>query len=314
MSEIIKKATRDGYGDMLVELGKKHTDFAVLDADLSASTKTATFGKVFPERHINCGIAEENMMGIAAGFAASGMKVFASSFAMFAVGRAYEIIRNSIGYTSLNVKIGASHAGVTVGEDGASHQCIEDLTLMRVIPGMTVLNPCDYEEAKSCVKAAYETDGPFYIRFGRLAIPVLEKQTNFELGKGIELVQGNDVAIIATGYMVHEALKAAEILSQDGIKARIINIHTIKPLDNDIVIKAAKECGAIVTAEEHSIIGGLGSAVTEAICELCPTPVLRIGVEDVFGISGPALELINHFKLDAKSIAEKANTAISLKK
>ncbi len=315
MSDVKKIATRDSYGNELVALGKENPDVFVLDADLSAATKTSTFQKAFPERFINAGIAEGNMMGIAAGLAATGKTVFASSFAMFAAGRAFEQIRNSIGYPHLNVKIGATHAGISVGEDGATHQCCEDIALMRSIPGMVVLNPADDTEARKAVRAAASIDGPVYLRFGRLAVPVLfEEDYQFEIGKGVTLVQGNDVTIVATGLMVGEALKAAEQLKNEGIFARVINMATIKPIDKDILLAAAKETGAIVTAEEHNIIGGLGSAVAETLCETLPVPVLRVGVEDTFGKSGPALDLLPLFGLCAENIVAKAKAAVAMKK
>lgn len=316
MAEIIKKATRESYGEALAELAEKYEDLIVLDADLAAATKTGIFKKACPERFIDCGIAEANMMGIAAGLSTTGKKVFASSFAMFAAGRAYEIVRNSIGYPHLNVKIGATHAGISVGEDGATHQCNEDIALMRTIPGMTIINPADDVETKAAVEAALNINGPVYMRFGRLAVENFnDKETyKFEVGKGIQLRDGSDVTIIATGLMVNEARKAADILEAKGISARIINMHTIKPLDKDIVCKAAKETGVIVTAEEHSIIGGLGSAVAEAVTECCPVPVIKVGVNDVYGHSGPAVELLKEFGLTAENIAEKAEYAITLKK
>ncbi len=316
MADIIKKATRESYGEALVELAEKYEDLYVLDADLAAATKTGTFKKAYPERFIDCGIAEANMMGIAAGLAATGKKVFASSFAMFAAGRAYEIVRNSIGYPHLNVNIGATHAGISVGEDGATHQCNEDIALMRTIPGMVIINPSDDVEAKAAVKAAIEFNGPVYLRFGRLAVPVINNNDNykFELGKGIQLKDGKDITIIATGLMVYRALDAAAELEKDGINARVINIHTIKPIDRDIIIKAAKETGVIITAEEHSIIGGLGSAVAEVVTESCPIPVIRIGINDVYGHSGPADELLTEFKLTADNIVKTAKEAIQLKK
>lgn len=314
MADVIKCATRDAYGAALKELGARD-DILVLDADLAKATKTIAFKKEFPEKFVDCGIAEGNMMGVAAGLAASGYTVFASSFAMFAAGRAFEQVRNSIAYPKLNVKIGATHAGISVGEDGASHQCCEDIALMRSIPGMVIINPADDVEAKAAVHAAAAHEGPVYMRFGRLAVPrVNSEDYKFELGKGVELKSGNDVTIIATGLMVNEALIAAENLKAEGIDARVINIHTIKPIDRDIIIKAAKETGAIVTAEEHSIIGGLGSAVSEVICEEYPVPVVRLGVNDTFGKSGPAVELLKIFGLDAANIAEKAKKAVSLKK
>ena len=297
-------ATRDSYGNALVELGKEHDNLVVLDADLAAATKTVTFKKAFPERHIDCGIAESNMAGIAAGMSSSGYVPFLSSFAMFAAGRAFEQVRNSIGYPHLNVKIGATHAGISVGEDGATHQCNEDLALMREIPGMVVINPCDDVEARAAVKAAYDYVGPVYMRFGRLALPVIndEETYKFEIGKGITLREGKDVTIIATGLCVSESLKAADILKEQGIDAMVINIHTIKPIDEELVIKGAKATGRVFTVEEHSIIGGLGSAVAEVLSEKCPTKLTRIGVNDTFGESGPAKELIKKYKLDAEGI------------
>ena len=302
-----KIATRDSYGNALVELGKKHPEVVVLDADLAGATKTSVFMKEFPERHIDCGIAEGNMMGVAAGLAATGKVPFASTFAMFAAGRAFEQIRNSIGYPHLNVKIGATHAGISVGEDGATHQCNEDIALMRTIPGMVIINPSDDIEAKAAVEAAYEYEGPVYLRFGRLAVPVINENENykFELGKGIVLREGKDVAIFATGLEVNEALIAAEKLAADGIQAKVINIHTIKPIDEELIVQAAKECGKVVTVEEHSVIGGLGSAVCDVLSAKCPTPVYKIGVEDRFGESGPALELIKKYELDGESIYKK---------
>ena len=314
MSEVKKVATRVGFGTALVELGEKRDDFLVMDADLAAATQTGMFKKAFSERFYDCGIAEQNMMGIAAGIAATGKKVIVSSFAMFAAGRAFEQIRNSIGYPHLNVIIGATHAGISVGEDGATHQCCEDIALMRTIPGMTIINPADETEAKKAVFAAIEHDGPVYMRFGRLAVPVVfDEDYNFEIGKGVELKSGSDVTIIATGLMVKEALEAYDMLAKEGISARIINMATIKPLDKDIVIKAAKETGAIVTAEEHSVIGGLGSAVSEVLCEEYPVPVVKLGVYDTFGHSGPANDLLDEFGLRAKDIVEKAKKAISMK-
>ena len=315
MADVIKCATRDAYGKALKELGASRDDILVLDADLAKATKTITFKKEFPEKFIDCGIAEGNMMGIAAGLATSGYTVFASSFAMFAAGRAFEQVRNSIAYPKLNVKIGATHAGISVGEDGASHQCCEDIALMRSIPGMVIINPADDIEAIQAVHAAADFDGPVYMRFGRLAVPrVNAEDYKFEIGKGVELKGGNDVTIVATGLMVAPALEAAEMLKADGIDARVINIHTIKPIDKEILVKAAKETGAIVTAEEHNIIGGLGGAVCEALSEEYPVPVVRLGVEDTFGKSGPALELLKIYGLDAEHIAEKAKKAVSLKK
>ncbi len=314
MADVIKCATRDAYGAALKELGERD-DILVLDADLAKATKTITFKKEFPDKFIDCGIAEGNMMGIAAGLATTGYTVFASSFAMFAAGRAFEQVRNSIAYPKLNVKIGATHAGISVGEDGASHQCCEDIALMRSIPGMVIINPADDVEAKAAVHAAAAHEGPVYMRFGRLAVPRINAEDyKFELGKGVLLRDGKDVTIVATGLMVGEALIAAEKLKAEGIDARVINIHTIKPIDKDILVKAAKETGAIVTAEEHSIIGGLGSAVTEVLSEEYPVSVVRLGVNDTFGKSGPALELLKIFGLDADNIAEKAKKALSLKK
>ena len=309
MSDVIKKATRDGYGRALVELGREHSDIVVLDADLAASTKTGMFKKEFPERHFDCGIAEENMVAAAAGMAAMGLVPFASSFAMFAAGRAYEQVRNSVGYPHLNVKIGATHGGISVGEDGASHQCCEDFALMRSIPGMVVLNPADEVEARKAVKAAYAYDGPVYLRFGRLAVPVIHGEDyDFAIGKGEQLTEGNDVAILATGLMVNEALMAAQTLRAEGIGARVINLCTIKPLDEEIVLKAARECGKIITCEEHSVIGCLGEAVCSLLSEVCPTPVRRIGVGDVFGYSGPAWDLLKAFGLSAEHIVEVAKS------
>ena len=308
MSEIKKVATRESYGKALVELGQEHEDVVVLDADLAAATKTSTFRKAFPERHFDCGIAECNMVAAAAGMATMGLVPFASSFAMFAAGRAFEQVRNSIGYPQLNVKIGATHGGISVGEDGASHQCCEDFALMRSIPGMVVLCPSDDVEARAAVKAAYAHQGPVYLRFGRLAIPVFhdEETFKFEIGKGEQLTEGNDIAIIATGLMVDEARKAAEALKAEGIAARVINICTIKPLDEEIVLKAAKECGKVITCEEHSIIGGLGEAVAALLSEKCPTIMRRIGVNDEFGHSGPAWDLLKQFGLSAENIANVA--------
>ena len=307
MSEVKKIATRESYGNALAELGATCPDLVVLDADLSGATKTGTFKKAFPERHINCGIAEGNMMTVAAGIATTGKVPFASSFAMFAAGRAFEQVRNSIGYPHLNVKIGATHAGISVGEDGATHQCNEDIALMRAIPGMVVINPADDIEAKAAVKAAYEYVGPVYLRFGRLAVPVITDNADykFEIGKGIVLREGKDVAIIATGLEVGESLAAAEMLAADGIDAKVINIHTIKPLDEELVVAAAKETGKVVTVEEHSVIGGLGSAVAEVLSEKAPTKMLKIGVNDTFGESGPAVALIKKYGLDAESIYNK---------
>ncbi len=315
MADVVKIATRDAYGNALVEAGKLNPDFVVLDADLAAATKTGVFKKEFPERFYDCGIAEGNMISIAAGIAATGKRVFASSFAMFAAGRAFEQVRNSIGYPHLNVIIGATHAGISVGEDGATHQCNEDIALMRTIPGMTIINPADATEARAAVLAALELDGPVYIRFGRLAVPVIfGDDYNFEVGKGVELREGNDVTIVASGLLVNEALQAYDMLKSEGINARIINIHTIKPLDSDIIIKAAKETGAIVTAEEHSVIGGLGSAVCDVVSENCPVPVIKVGVYDEFGKSGPANDLLDIFGLRAVNLVEAAKRAIALKK
>lgn len=314
MSEIIKTATRDAYGKALVELGDTDKKIIVLDADLAAATKTGMFKKAHPEKFVDCGIAEGNMMGVAAGLAASGYTVFASSFAMFAAGRAFEQVRNSIGYPHLNVKIGATHAGISVGEDGASHQCCEDIGLMRTIPGMVILNPADDIEARACVLAAAEHDGPVYMRFGRLAVPrVFDENYKFEIGKGAVLKEGTDVTIIATGLMVNEALMAAEKLSDEGISARVVNMATIKPIDRDKIVDSAKKTGVIVTAEEHNIIGGLGSAVAEVVCETVPVPVLRVGVNDVFGKSGPAVQLLHEFGLDADNIAAKSKEAVKIK-
>ena len=307
MSEVKKIATRESYGNALVELGAEHDNLIVLDADLAAATKTGVFKKAYPDRHIDCGIAECNMMGIAAGLSTTGIVPFASTFAMFAAGRAFEQVRNSIGYPHLNVKIGATHAGISVGEDGATHQCNEDIALMRTIPGMVILNPADDVEAKACVKAAYEYNGPVYLRFGRLAVPVINDRPDykFELGKGVVLREGKDVTIVATGLCVSSALEAAEKLAADGIDAKIINIHTIKPLDEELIVAAAKETGKVVTVEEHSVIGGLGSAVCDALAEKCPVPVKKIGVQDVFVESGPAVALLAKYKLDGEGVYEQ---------
>ena len=307
MSEVKKIATRESYGNALVELGAEHDNLIVLDADLAAATKTGVFKKAYPDRHIDCGIAECNMMGIAAGLSTTGIVPFASTFAMFAAGRAFEQVRNSIGYPHLNVKIGATHAGISVGEDGATHQCNEDIALMRTIPGMVILNPADDVEAKACVKAAYEYNGPVYLRFGRLAVPVINDRPDykFELGKGVVLREGKDVTIVATGLCVSSALEAAEKLAADGIDAKIINIHTIKPLDEELIVAAAKETGKVVTVEEHSVIGGLGSAVYDALAEKCPVPVKKFGVQDVFGESGPAAALLAKYKLDGEGVYEQ---------
>lgn len=305
MADVKKIATRESYGNTLKELAAEgHEDLVVLDADLAAATKTGMFRKAYPDRHFDCGIAEENMMGVAAGLSTMGYVPFVSSFAMFAAGRAFEQVRNSIGYPHLNVKIGATHGGISVGEDGASHQCCEDFALMRSIPGMTVLCPADDVEAKAAVKAAYEHEGPVYLRFGRLALPVFHDEATFkfEIGKGEQLTEGSDVAIIATGLEVNEALIAAEQLKNEGIQARVINLCTIKPLDEELVVKAAKECGAVVTCEEHSILGGLGEAVAAVLGEQCPVPIRRVGVKDVFGHSGPAWELLEQFGLRSDAI------------
>ena len=314
MADIIKVATREAYGKALVELGEKNDKVVVLDADLAAATKTGMFKKAFPDRFFDAGIAECNMIGVAAGLATTGYTVFASSFAMFAAGRAFEQIRNTIGYPHINVKIGATHAGISVGEDGASHQCCEDIALMRTIPGMVIINPADDVEARAAVLAMADYDGPAYLRFGRLAVPRINPlDYEFKLGKGVQLCDGKDVTIIATGLMVGEALAAKESLANEGISARVINMHTIKPLDKEIVAAAARETGAIVTAEEHNIIGGLGSAVAEAVCEVCPVPVMRVGVEDKFGASGPAVEMLKIYGLTADHIVEKAKEAIKAK-
>lgn len=310
-----KIATREAYGNALAELGEKY-DFVVLDADLAAATKTGVFKKKYPERFFDCGIAEGNMVTVAAGIASTGKIPFVSTFAMFAAGRAFEQIRNSVAYPHLNVKIGATHAGITVGEDGATHQCLEDIGTMRTVPGMVIINPADAVEARAAVEAALNHDGPVYMRFGRLAVPVFNdaESYKFELGKGIQLCDGNDVTIIATGIMVNMAVEAAELLKAEGISARVINIHTIKPIDREIIAKAAKETGAIVTAEEHNIIGGLGSAVAEVVCEECPVPVVRLGVEDQFGRSGKVPALLEMYGLTKENIAAKAKKAIELKK
>ncbi len=296
-------ATRDSYGATLVALGEKYDNLVVLDADLASATKSGVFQKKFPERHFNCGIAEANMVGVAAGMSTMGLVPFVSTFAMFAAGRAFEQLRNSVGYPRLNVKIGATHGGISVGEDGASHQCCEDFALMRSIPGMAVLSPSDDIEARAAVEAAYKYDGPVYLRFGRLAVPVIHDENyKFEIGKGEQLTDGNDVAIVATGLMVAEALDAAKLLKEKGINARVINICTIKPLDEEIILKAARECGRLVTAEEHSVIGGLGEAVCGLLAEKLPTPVKRIGVNDTYGHSGPAKVLLEEFGLCAANI------------
>lgn len=314
MAETKKIATREAYGAALAEFGAQY-DIVVMDADLSKSTKTDSFKKEFPDRFINTGIAEANMMSTAAGLASCGKTVFASSFAMFAAGRAFEQVRNSICYPHLNVKIGATHAGISVGEDGATHQCLEDIGLMRTLPGMVIINPADAVEARLAVKAALEHDGPCYLRFGRLAVPVLFDDTyQFELGKGVQLADGKDAAIIATGLMVEAALQARDLLAGDGIDARVINIHTIKPIDRQIIKKAAEETGAIVTAEEHNIIGGLGSAVAEVLCEESPCPMARIGTQDVFGQSGKPDELLKLYHLTADDIAGAVKAVIKKKK
>ena len=307
MAEMKKVATRDSYGAALVELGEKYDNLVVLDADLAGATKTGVFKKAFPDRHIDCGIAEANMMCVAAGMSTAGLVPFASSFAMFAAGRAFEQVRNSIGYPHLNVKIGATHGGISVGEDGASHQCCEDFALMRSIPGMTVICPADDVEARAAVKAAYEMEGPVYLRFGRLAIPVFHSEDyKFEIGKGEILKDGTDVAIIANGLLVYEAIQAGEQLAAEGINAMVINMATIKPLDEELVIAAAKKCGKVITCEEHSVIGGLGEAVCACLSEKCPTPVKRIGVNDEFGHSGPAVKLLEQFGLCAANIVATA--------
>ena len=312
MSEV-KIATRESYGNALVELGGEHENLVVLDADLAAATKTGMFKKAFPDRHIDCGIAEANMTGVAAGMSTCGFVPFVSTFAMFAAGRSYEQVRNSIGYPHLNVKIGATHAGISVGEDGATHQCNEDIALMRAIPGMVVINPADDIEARAAVKAAYEYVGPVYLRFGRLAVPVINDGADykFEIGKGVTLREGSDCSIIATGLCVSEALAAADTLAEQGIHAEVINIHTIKPLDEELVVKTAKRTGRVFTVEEHSIIGGLGAAVAETLGEKCPTKITRIGVNDVFGESGPAKELLHKYELDAESIYKKVKGFLS---
>lgn len=315
MPEIKKIATRDSYGNALVEIGKEHEELIVLDADLAGATKTGIFKKVFPERHWNTGIAEANMTGIAAGLASCGKVPFISSFAMFAAGRNYEQVRNSIGYPHLNVKIGATHAGISVGEDGATHQCLEDIALMRTIPGMVVINPADDVEARAAVRAAYSHVGPVYLRFGRLAVPVFNEEDtyHFELGKGVVLKEGKDVSIFAAGLCVNETREAEKMLAADGIDAEIINIHTIKPLDEELVIRSATKTGRVVTVEEHSVIGGLGSAVCDVLSERAPTKVMKIGTYDVFGESGPALELIKKYGLDAQSIYEKVKAFLKQK-
>lgn len=304
MAEMVKKATRESFGETVTALAAEYPEIVVLDADLAAATKTGIFKKAYPERFFDCGIAECNMVGVAAGLATCGKIPFAASFAMFSAGRAFEQVRNSVGYPKLNVKIVGSHAGISVGEDGATHQCCEDIALMRTIPGMVILNPSDDIEAKAAVKAAYEHEGPVYMRFGRLAVPIINDRPDykFEIGKGVTLREGKDVAIIATGLCVSESLAAAEKLAADGIDAKVINIHTIKPLDEDLVVAAAKECGKVVTVEEHSVIGGLGSAVCETLSRKAPTPVKTIGVQDCFGESGPAVALLEKYGLNAEGI------------
>ena len=312
MADVKKIATRESYGNALVALGEKYDNLVVLDADLAEATKTGIFKKAFPERHIDCGIAESNMVGIAAGIASTGKVPFCSSFAMFAAGRAFEQVRNSVGYPHLNVKIGATHAGIPVGEDGASHQCNEDIALMRTIPGMTIINPSDDVEAKAAVEAAYKMDGPVYLRFGRLAVPVINDNPDykFEIGKGVVLKEGKDLTIIATGLEVNESLEAAKKLAEDGIDAEVINIHTIKPIDADLIVKSASKTGKVVTVEEHSVIGGLGGAVAEVLSEKCPTKMLRIGVKDTFGESGPAVKLLAKYELDAEGIYKQIKAFI----
>ena len=307
MSEVKKVATRESYGNALKELGAENPNVLVLDADLAGATKTGVFKKAYPDRFFDCGIAEGNMVGIAAGLATTGKIPFCSTFAMFAAGRAFEQVRNSVGYPHLNVKIAATHAGISVGEDGAAHQCNEDIALMRTIPGMVVLNPADDVEARAAVKAAAEYEGPVYLRFGRLAVPVFNDEANykFEIGKGILLREGTDLTIVATGLCVNSALEAAEKLAAEGISAEVINIHTIKPLDEEIILKSAKKTGKVVTAEEHSVIGGLGSAVCDVLSEKLPTPVKKIGVYDVFGESGPAVKLLEKYKLDGAGVYEQ---------
>ena len=315
MAEIKKIATRESYGNALAELGDKYENLYVFDADLAAATKTGIFKKKFPDRFFDCGIAESNMMGVAAGMAATGKIPFVSTFAMFAAGRAFEQVRNSIGYPHLNVKIGATHAGISVGEDGATHQCNEDIALMRTIPGMTVIIPADDVEAKAAVEAAINYEGPVYMRFGRLAVPVFNdpETYKFEIGKGIKLRDGNDITIVATGLMVYEAIEAAKTLAQEGIEATVINIHTIKPIDKDIIIEAAKKTNLVLTVEEHSVIGGLGEAVCDVLCENYPTKVVKIGVNDVFGHSGPAVDLLKQFGLSAENIVKTAREAVKAK-
>ena len=315
MADVKKIATRVSYGEALVELANEHDDFVVLDADLAAATQTGKFKAACPDRFFDVGIAESNLMGVAAGIATTGRVAFASTFAMFAAGRAFEQVRNSIGYPHLNVKIAATHAGLSVGEDGASHQCCEDIALMRTIPGMVIINPADDVEARAAVFAAAEYEGPVYLRFGRLAVPRFNDPDNykFEIGKSVQLADGKDVTIIATGLMVNEAVMARDMLEKEGISARVINMHTIKPIDRQAIIDAARDTGAIVTAEEHSVIGGLGGAVSEVVCETIPVPVVKVGVEDVFGRSGPAVELLHIYGLDAENIVKKAKQALELK-
>lgn len=312
MSEVKKVATRESYGNALAELGKEYDNLVVLDADLAGATKTSVFQKAFPQRHIDCGIAEANMTGIAAGLAACGKVPFVSSFAMFSAGRAFEQVRNSIGYPHLNVKIGATHAGISVGEDGATHQCNEDIALMRAIPGMVVINPSDDVEARAAVRAAYAYEGPVYLRFGRLAVPVFNDPDTykFEIGKGVVLREGKDVTLVATGLCVYESLEAARLLEKDGIHAEVINIHTIKPLDEELIVASALKTGKVVTVEEHSVIGGLGSAVCDTLSEKAPTRVMKIGMNDVFGESGPAVALIQKYGLDAESIYKKVKAYV----
>lgn len=307
-------ATREAYGKALAEFGAQYDNLVVLDADLAAATKTGVFKKAFPDRFFDCGIAENNMIGVAVGLSLTGKIPFASSFAMFAAGRSFEQVRNSVGYPHCNVKIGATHAGITVGEDGATHQCCEDIALMRTIPGMVILNPADAVEARLAVKAAIEYVGPVYLRFGRMALPIIYGDDyRFEIGRGVRLAEGDDVSLIATGIEVEQALAARELLASRGISASVVNMPTIKPLDSELVISEARRCRAVVTCEEHTVIGGLGSAVAECLSETCPTPLLRVGVNDVFGRSGPAKELVSYFGLDAEAIAAKAEAAIALK-
>ncbi len=316
MADVIKKATRESYGEALAELSETMDNLVVLDADLAMATKTITFKKKRPDRFVDCGIAEANMMGTAAGIATTGKVVFASTFAMFAAGRAFEQVRNSIGYPHMNVKIGATHAGISVGEDGATHQCNEDIALMRTIPGMTIINPADDIEAKAAVKAAALMNGPVYLRFGRLPVPVINDKPDyqFEIGKGVTLRDGKDLTIVATGLLVGEAVAAAELLAGEGIDARVINIHTIKPIDAELIVKAAKETGAVLTAEEHNIIGGLGGAVAEVLGEQYPVPMLRVGINDEFGTSGPAVELLKEYGLSAENLVAKAKELLKKKK